>query len=437
MMILTDAGRRACATFDVLCLALVIIAAVSYRQISPLHLTVSVPVLCMLCFVWRQASADDLGSIDAAVGMFNSLVASSSPLSPSQCTALTTLLTDIWREGAALPQQQAADSSTAAAAAAAEDAGKPAAAEGEQEEDGQLAASVALPVGSCHISQLHSCWYHLLSAMLQTGYVQDLLALLDKVAAAAAAAHGAGGQQQQGKVLLPVLESEAQQLVSAAEVPLGPAGQAVLGLLLPYRSCQQRVVQQLLQGNLLVRSTEPWAGQLVLLLLLRGELPQLAAAAAGVNSQQQQAVGGLSGSVGGEAAGSVVQQQLYHLYSLLLQPVLAAPVESSGLAWAFLTCLFPHAVSQLCQMPDYAAAAALVAAKMRTCSRLCSFGGSVLLLQRYLEVTMQRPWQAPSQPSAGAGSPLWLPGCEAWLASNGAAVAAFAHMRLLSANKPV
>jgi hypothetical protein len=410
----------------------------------------------------RQASADDLGSIEAAVGLFNSLVASSSPLSPSQCTALTALLTDVWREGAALPQQQPAAAADAASKPAdggsstAEDASKLAAAEGEQgpqqqqqqqqeqEEDGQLAASVRLPVGSCQVSQLHSCWYQLLSAMLQAGYVQDLLALLDKVAAATAAAahHGDGAgaqlqqQQQQGKVLLPVLESEAQQLIAAAEMPLGPAGQAVLGLLLPYRSCQQGVVQQLLQGNLLVRSNEPWAGQLLLVLLLRGELPQLAAAA-GSDAWQQQTVGGVSGSVGAEATGFVVQQQLYHLYSLLLQPVLAAPVESSGLAWAFLTCLFPHAVSQLCQMPDYAAAAALVAAKMRTCSRLCSFGGSVLLLQRYLEVTMQRPWQAPSQQSASAGSPLWLPGCEAWLASNGAAVAASAHTRLLSVNKSV
>jgi hypothetical protein len=130
-----------------------------------------------------------------------------------------------------------------------------------------------------------------------------------------------------------------------------------------------------------------------------------------------------------------VQQQLYHLYSLLLQPVLAAPPESAGLAWAYLTCLFPHAVSQLCLLPDYAAAAAaLVAAKMRSCSRLCTFSGAVLLLQRYLEVTMQRPWQPPADSQqAGGGSPLWLPACEAWLASRGASAAAAAHVQLVRA----
>jgi hypothetical protein len=305
----------------------------------------------------------------------------------------------------------------------------------QEQEQEQLAASTGLAAGCCRASQLHSCWYQLLAAMLQAGYVQDLLALLDKGAATAVAAAtaanassgDAGGQaqqvQQQAQLVLLVSESEAQQLVAAAAGLLGPAGQAVLGLLLPYRACQQGVLDQLLQGRLLVGSQEPWAGQLLLLLLLRGFLPQLAAAAAGG--------GGVGSGIDRGAGSSSTQQQLYHLYSLLLQPVLAAPPDSSGLAWAYLTCLFPHAVSQLCSVPDYAGAAALVAAKMRPSSSLCGFAGGVLLLQRYLEVTMQRPWQPPV--GASSGSPLWLPCCEAWLASNGATVAATAHTRLVSA----
>lgn len=311
-----------------------------------------------------------------------------------------------------------------------------------QQQAEQLAAAVGLPVGGCQVSQLHSCWYQLLSAMLQAGYVQDLLALLDKVAAAAASAAeaassgDAGAQQQQqqpAKILLPLLESEAQQLVADADGPLGPAGQAVLGLLLPYGSCQQAVVDQLLQGSLLVGSREPWAGQLLLLLLLRARLPQLAAAAAVTASAGAGDAAAASGSAfGADLAGSAVQQQLYHLYSLLLQPVLAAPPESAGLAWAYMTCLFPHAVSQLCLLPDYAVAAALVAAKMRACSKMCTFSGAVLLLQRYLEVTMQRPWQPPAS-QQGGGSPLWLPACEAWLASRGASAASAAHVQLMRA----
>lgn len=417
---------------------------------------VNVVLCCIVTLVLVQASADDLSSIEAAAGLFSSLVTSSSPLSPSQCAALTHLLTDIWREGAALPQPQATAAGAETADGDADAASTPTVTDGElqqpeqeqeqQQDQEQLAASVGLPVGSFQLSQLHSCWYQLLLAMLQAGYVQDLLALLDQVAAAAraaaaaAAASGDAGtkqQQLQSKVvLLPLQESEAQQLMAAAEGPLGPAGQAVLGLLLPYRSCQQGVIDQLLQGNLLVRSREPWAGQLLLLLLLRGRLSDLAAAAAADSGGSGAQVAGsvARGRDGSEAAGSVVQQQLYHLYSLLLQPVLAAPVESSGLAWAYLTCLFPHAVSQLCQMSDYAAAAALVAAKMRTCSRLCSFGGAVLVLQRYLKITMQHPWQPPSQ-QAGTASPLWLPCCEAWLASAGADVATTAHTRLVSATR--
>lgn len=399
-----------------------------------------------------QASADDVSSVDAAVGMFSGLVSSCSPLSPSQCAALIALLTEVWKEGAALPQPQVAAaaavdvnaaaatdaSSAAAAVGAAEDVSMPAAAAAselqQEQEQEQLAASTGLAAGRCRVSQLHSCWYELLAAMLQAGYVQDLLALLDKGAAAAfagataanASSGDAGGQaqqeQQQGQLVLFVSESEAQQLVAAAAGPLGPAGQAVLGLLLPYRSCQQSVLDQLRQGQLVVGSQEPWAGQLLLLLLLRGFLPQLAAAAAG---------GGCGESGVQDAGSSPQQQQLYHLYSLLLQPVLAAPPDSSGLAWAYLTCLFPHAVSQLCSVPDYAGAAALVAAKMRPSSSLCGFAGGVLLLQRYLEVTMLRPWQPPV--GASSGSPLWLPCCEGWLASNGATVAATAHTRLVSA----
>jgi hypothetical protein len=410
-----------------------------------------------------QASADDLSSIDAAVCLFSSLVASSSPLTPSQCTALTSLLTEVWREGAALPQPEPA----AAAEAAAETAAAAAAGSGEggaesaaskptlehraqqdqeqlDQQQQELSASIGLPVGRCQLSQLHSCWFGLMQAMLQAGYVQDLLALLDKVAAAAASAadDGPSGdagaqaqqqQQQQGSemVVLPLTESEAQQLVAAAEGPLGPAGQAVLGLLLPYKSCQQSVSDRLLHGSILVGSLQPWAGQLLLLLLLRGQLPQLAQAAMGQSggSSGAQAVVQSGGKVSAEAGQSVVQQQLYHLYSLLLQPVLAAPAESSGLAWAYLTCLLPHAVSQLCQVQDYAAAAALVAAKMRMCGRLCTFSGSLLLLQRYLEVTMQRPWQVPGHQGS---SPLWLPCCEAWLACNGSVVASTAHTRLLA-----
>lgn len=360
------------------------------------------------------------------MGLFSGLVSSSTPLSPSQCAALTALLTEVWKEGAALPQPQAAAAVPAEGEEAAEGEDAAAAAQGDAEaeqQQEQLAASTGLAAGSCLLSPLHSCWHQLLVAMLQAGYVQDLLALLDKGAAAAAAGgQDTGGKatsqpEQQEQLVLLVSESEAQQLVAAAAGPLGSAGQAVLGLLLPYVSCQQAVVDQLLAGSLVVGSTEPWAGQLLLLLLLRGRLPQLAAA----------------GAEGGDGAGSSSgsrQQQLYHLYSLLLQPVLGAPADSSGLAWAYLTCLFPHAVSQLCQAPEQvSAAAALVAAKMRGCSSLCSFGGAVLLLQRYLEVTMQRPWQAPA---AGTASPLWLPCCEAWLGSNGAAVASASHARLLS-----
>lgn len=440
------------------------------------QMTLMLPVLCMphgtastseainavvftLCVWCVQASADDLASVDAAVGLFSALVAQHTPLAPVQCAALTNLLTDVWKEGAALPQsvaiaEAAAGDAPVSAAAESEPAG---AAEQQKEQrqeqaeqaQEQLAASVGLPTGSCQVSLLHSCWRQLLGAMLSAGYVQDVLMLLDKVTAAmaevacsASSGHAAPAQQeqqppgqQQQTLMLPLQEEEALELAAAAGASLGAAGQAVVGLLLPYMSCQQAVMDQLLQGRLLVGSTEPWAGQLLLLLLLRGQLPQLAAAAtaagqgAGVPAGSDQLPKSQGAAVGGER---VQQQQLYHMYSLLLQPVLAAPPESSGLAWAFLTCLFPHAVAQLCLDSDYAAAAALVAAKVRTCGRLCTFNGGVLLLQRYLEVTMQRPWQQPSQ--LDAGSPLWLPRCEAWLASSGASVAATAHTRLMMAN---
>jgi len=418
-------------------------------------------------YVWCvQASADDLASVDAAVGLFSALVAQNTPLTPVQCAALTNLLTDIWKEGAALPQTVAVAEANAAAGqaegsavSAAADSESVAAAEQQQQEQRQeqaeqeqeqLAASVGLPLGSCQVSLLHSCWRQLLGAMLSAGYVQDVLMLLDKVAAAmaevacsASSGHAASTQQgqqppvqqQQQTVMLPLQEAEALELSAAAGASLGAAGQAVVGLLLPYRSCQQAVMDQLLQGKLLVGSTEPWAGQLLLLLLLRGQLPQLAAAATAAGQGEVVPAGSdqLSKSLGAAMDGErVQQQQLYHMYSLLLQPVLAASPGSSGLAWAFLTCLFPHAVAQLCLDSDYAAAAALVAAKVRTCGRLCTFNGGVLLLQRYLEVTMQRPWQQPSQ--LDAGSPLWLPRCEAWLATSGAAVAATAHTRLMMAN---
>jgi hypothetical protein len=420
-----------------------------------------------LFLLFLQACADDLSSIDAAVSLFSGLIASSSPIMPSQCAVLTSLLTEIWREGAALPQPEApaavealAVAATATAAAGAEEGGAEGAAskptpevdaqqdheQRDQQQQQELSAAVGLPVGRCQLSQLHACWYELMQVMLQAGYVQDLLALLDKVAAAlasTASADGSGGdagaqaqqkqqQQRPDVVVLPITEAEAQQLVAAAEDPLGSAGQAVLGLLLPYSSCQKAVTDRLIQGSILVGSLQPWAGQLLLLLLLRGQLPQLAQAAAvgqSGGSSGVQAVVESGEKVHAEAGQSVVQQQLYHLYSLLLQPVLAAPAEGSGLAWAYLTCLLPHAVSQLCQVQDYAAAAALVAAKMRMCGRLCTFSGSLLLLQRYLEVTMQRPWQVPSHPGS---SPLWLPCCEALLACNGSVVATTAHTRLLA-----
>lgn len=425
--------------------------------------------MCVLpCLLLLQASADDVASVDSAVALFTGLVSSATdPLTAAQFTALTNLLTDVWKEGAALPQPaspmaQTADAAegeaaeTGQAVQPSEGVGGEAAAADEQQGQSQqqqqqeaVAEAVGLAVGSCRVSQLHSCWHALLAAMLSAGYVQGLLALLDTVAAATAAAScqqpTAGDQpaqqqqqQQQTPVVLPVAEAEAQQLVAAARTQLGCAGEAVVGLLLPYRSCQQAALDQLLQGKLLVGAREAWAGQLLLLLLLRGQLPQIAAAAEGgsaANSDPGTTPPGSTtqDSIVSEGLTQQQQQQLYHLYSLLLEPVLAVGPEGSEVAWAFLTCLFPHAIAQLCLAPDFAAAAGLVASKMRLCGSLCTFNGSLLLLQRYLEVTMQRPWQPPSQPVAPGSSPLWLPCCEAWLAANGAAAAATAHTRLLTA----
>lgn len=422
-------------------------------------------------------------------------------LSPQQCAALIRVLTEVWREGDALPQPQpqpqppppttttdsttadtdSADSAADAATteATTEEPALAAAADVDAVVQEYLAAAVGLPVGACRVSALHGCWHRLLSAMLAAGNVRDVLAILDGAAAAtlaAAAAPAAGAaavdaqqahgqaphkqqqQQEPGPVVLPLRESEAQQLVSSAAGSLGPAGQAVLGLLMPYTSCQHAAMQLLLTGQLLVRHDEPWAGQLLLLVLLRQQTPALAAAAAAGGGAARRSGGGSSaagstrssssdgGSGGDTGMASVVKQQLYHLYDLLLQPVVAAPAGTAATAWAYLTLLFPHAVAQLCLASDYAGAAALVAAKMRPCHALSTLQGLLLFLQRYLEVAMQgrlqQKWlrdvaasssgnsSGPAVGTGGVESVLWMPRCEAWLANHAAPVAHQAHVQL-------
>jgi hypothetical protein len=284
------------------------------------------------------------------------------------------------------------------------------------------------------VSELHRCWHALLSALLAAGHVRELLGVLDAAAAdvLAAGAGDAAAAHSVRRVVLPLTEAEAQQLVVAAGAALSPAGQAVLQLLVPYVSCQRAGEAALLQGRLLVAHDEPWAGQLLLLVLLRQQMPALASKAAA----------GGAGDGPRERQQGQQQQQLYHLYWLLLQPVLGVKQGSAaaGEAWAALALLFPHAVSQLCRAADYAGAAALVAAKLRPAHALCTLQGALLALQRYLAVAMegrlQQQWLAghgsgSAQPASDDG--LWLPRCEAWLAVSAPPAAREAHAQLNSA----
>jgi hypothetical protein len=458
-------------------------------------LTEQVPLLSVLLL---QATAEDVSSVAAAAALFSRLLqqpastaaaeddaaarepsaaAAATPLTLEQLAVLQTLLTDVWREGSALPTALAAATEEAAhGAAVAEDAGSQEQQqqqqqqneEEQQQEQQELADSLGLPASSCCLSQLHSCWQQLLSCMLAQGHVAGVLAVLDKVAAAAAtvamtaaAAAAAAGtqadlqqqqqqqqQQQSPHLVLPISEAEGQELLdqvtahassSNSSSSSGEAGgsqlAAVLGLLMPFRSLQECAVAQLVQGQVLVPADATYSKQLLALLLLRGQLVQLAGT--GVAAAAEPGVGG-EGSAAAAAAG---QMQAYEMYKLLLAESLTAGAAGAlhqhgqqqlGLV---VGCLLPHAVAQLCLGSDYTSAAALVAARARVASGMCTLQGALLVLERYLAFVMhsQQQQQHFGRAAGAAGAGVGLPCCEHWLASTTAAAAHTAHTKLVQA----
>jgi hypothetical protein len=408
-------------------------------------------------------AADADGAAAAAAAGAAGAAGTAAVLSLEQATVLQTLLTEVWREGNAFPVPAAA-----AAAAAAEPAEATAAAddgssqeqqqlqrqqaEQEQQQQQQLADSLGLPASSCCLSLLHGCWCQLLSCMLAQGHVAAVLAVLDRVAAAAATvamtAVASGGpdgmqQQQQQRLVLPISEAEGQQLLDQVHSQANSSSssssaaeeatqlETVLGLLLPYRGLQERAVARLLQGHVLVAADGKYSKQLLALLLLRGQLVALTGAA-GATAE--------SGSSEAAAAGQV---QAYEMYKLLLgEPMTAAAgapgqhVQQQQQLGLVVGCLLPHAVAQLCLGSNYTSAAALVAARARVASGLCTLQGVLLVLERYLAFVMHSQQQQPQQAgwAAGtAGAELELPCCVQWLGSTTAAAAHTAHTKLVQA----
>jgi hypothetical protein len=427
-----------------------------------------------------QATADDVSSVAAASALFSCLLqqpaskadaeedaaqgaaaaaAAATPLTLEQVAVLQTLLADVWREGTVFPPATAPATEQAANdAAAAEVAGSQE--QQQQNEDKQqqqqqeLADSLGLPASSCCLSKLHGCWQQLLSCMLAQGHVAAVLAVLDKVAAAAAtvamtAAASAGtpaDTQQQPHLVLPISEAEGQQLLDQVKAQASSSSRgggggsqlaAVLGLLMPYRCLQERAVAQLVQGEVLVHADGAYSKQLLALLLLRGQLVQLAGTVAAAAAEA-----GVSGEGPTAAAAAAGQMQAYEMYKLLLgESLTAGAVGAShqhgrhqlGLV---VGCLLPHAVAQLCLGSDYTSAAALVAARARVASGMCTLQGALLVLERYLAFVMhsqQQQHQQFGRAAGSAGAGVGLPCCEHWLASTTAAAAHTGHTKLVQA----
>lgn len=376
-----------------------------------------------------------MSSVSAASALFSRLLQQhcAAGIAAAQATALQALLSDVWREGEVLP---AAAEAEQASAAEGECTGEQQQQEQEQQQD-QLEDSVGLPAGSCRLSKVHCCWLQLLSHLLVHGQVAAVLAVLDRVAAAAATlATGIAGQQQQ-QLVLPVSAAEGQELVQQALGTAAGAGSAagdgscaegaqlaaVVGLLMPYRALQERAVEQLMQGQVLVPADGVWAQQLLVLLLLRGQFVHLAG---------RTGAEGLPGAGVTAAAAWQPVLQAYEMYKLLLSAAAREQqhqqpgAQSLGLV---VGCLMPHAVAQLCLGSDYAAAAALTATRMRLASGLSTLQGALLVLERYLALVMHLAQQQQQQQQAGG----MLPCCERWLGSTTAAAAHTAHTQLLRA----
>lgn len=428
--------------------------------------------------VCLQATVEDVCSVPAAVSWFSRVLqqqqAAGKPLNQQQAAALQTLLTDIWKEGQAFPQTQAAaagsttgqspdaaETSTTAAASTSNKQQQQEEEEEWQEVEGDadqqvadLAVSVGLPAGTCSLSLLHSCWHQLLTQMMLAGQSQGVLAVLDGVAAAATnaavaastAANSQDSQQQQRvQLVLPVDESEASQLLQEAGCVMGVAGQVVMRLLLPYATLQEQAMQQIEQGQVLVAAGDPWIKQLLVLLLLRGQLVRLNGVAAVSRRRPSSSDGSGAGTAAGGSSAAWGQQQLYEVWRLLLGDAAAAGGrhQAGGAADDFsLKTLLPHVVAQLCLGDDYASAAALVASKMRLSAGLSTLQGALLVLERYLAMVMHTQQQQPVPPVQGSGSAVAgaaagggskLPCCEGWLVSNTAAAAHTAHDKLVRA----
>jgi hypothetical protein len=382
-------------------------------------------------------------------------------LSQEQVAVLQALLTDVWREGSAFPTAAAATPAVAEPAFGAEDSVSQVQQQQQEDEQQQeqLAESLGLPASSCCLSQLHSCWCQLLSCMLSQGLVAGVVSVLDRVAAAAAtmamtaAASGPDNQQQQ-QLVLPISEAEGQQLLNQVQAQTGSSsgssGEAeaaelavVLGLLMPYRGLQEKAVAELLQGKVLVAAEGTYSRQLLALLLLRGQLVQLTAGGEAAAAEPG------SSEAAAAAAG---QMQAYEMYKLLLGEPMTAAAAAGGMAvqhglqqqlGLVVGCLLPHAVAQLCLGSDYTSAAALVAARARVASGLCTLQGALLVLERYLAFVMhfqqqqhqqqQQQQQQRGRASHVEGAGLGLPCCVQWLGSTTAAAAHTAHTKLVQA----
>lgn len=323
------------------------------------------------------------------------------------------------------------------------------------------------------ISPLHSCWSSLFTGMLQMGHVELALLAFDQMALttsrpAAWAGHGFSPEeqheeqkqeqpqpQQQEKCVpaLPFTEEEACRLIGAARIAASLAASLTLGLLSPYEAQQQAAIGQL-RGSCL-SACDPWVVHLLWAVVARGRFAQLAVAGPGAGAAEQQP---------SEAQQCLQQQPAFSQLCALLcnaashlsatsgmaasrQQLPAAAAAAAGVTGAdvaevagdviggVVEVLLPHAVCQLVAGGHYGTAAQLVAARLQFHPVLSSFGGAMLVLERYLSCILHACTES-KEGVVHAEQVCPLPGCGALLQCCLPIAARKSYERLAATTRP-
>jgi hypothetical protein len=365
----------------------------------------------LACGIAPQVKPADVASPSAAEALFARLLCTAS--SHEQLVALRLLLTDTWRDGeeltlpapAPLPAQEL---------------------QPQQEHENRINGEtlVAQQRGQAQqlaVSSLHACWAALFGAMAERGQGDMLLQAFDGFAAGNCSSsnssncrsdRGAGCSNSPQR--FPLTERECEALVAAAELALGLPAALALGLLSPYKSQQSVAAARLRCCSL--PAGDAFVLHLLCAALFRSRFVGLASSGPRPSSvsllpesatKQQhlqqlafsQACGLLLGVLplwdAQPAAADADAATEPPAASAALPVALAVALSSEG-----ATVLLPHAVCQLVDEGQLGTAAQLAAVRLRFHPMLSSFGGAMVVLERYLGCISHAP---ASTRAAGGG----------------------------------